>query len=517
MPQRDTGAQSEFCRAELTGRWSARAQWRPAVANDGAGQWRGQLDPGAGLPFTRVQDLDVEQVTRHVQQLHAAYWSERPPPLAERASMLMRMSAAVDRHAEDLGELDALCTGKLRAHAVGTARAGAAILRYYAELLDSDPYSAILEPDQPGARQIVDRVPVGIAACILPWNFPLSQGCARLAMLLAAGNAGVFKGSELAQPPLLALEELAREEDLPPWAFSVVTGGPEIGQSLVESPLIDAVCFTGGISTGMAVAQAAARSLKRLILELGGKTPFVVFADADLDAALEVALAAGFGFQGQACNAGSLLVVEEPVYADFIDRLSARAAELRIGYQLTESTQIGPLISAGQQARVAAMIDEAVSAGAHVHTGGSRADVLGQGFFYRPTVLSEVPPQTSLATEELFGPAVAARSFTTEDEVASCVNDSRYGLAATIWTSDAERAERLRGALRTGQLYVNTHGQVPRNAPWGGFRQSGLGRLYGSDGLYAFTEARQTYALASRLCGTDPGRTRMCQEHDPVA
>jgi penicillin amidase len=149
----------------------------------------------------------------------------------------------------------------------------------------------------------------------LPWNFPLSQGCARLAMLLAAGNAGIFKGSELAQPPLLALEELAREAELPDWAFSVVTGGPEIGQMLVESALIDAVCFTGGIGTGLAVAQAAARSLKRLILELGGKTPFAVFADADLDTAMDVALAAGFGFQGQACNAGSLLLVQEPVYA----------------------------------------------------------------------------------------------------------------------------------------------------------------------------------------------------------
>ncbi len=409
--------------------------------------------------------------------------------------MLVRMAEAVDRNADDLGELDALCTGKLRSHAVATARAGAAILRYYAEFLDADPYSAVLEPDQPGAHQIVDRVPVGIAACILPWNFPLSQGCARLAMLLAAGNAGVFKGSELAQPPLLALEELVREAQLPEWAFSVVTGGPETGQLLVESPLIDAVCFTGGIGTGLAVAQAATRSLKRLILELGGKTPFVVFADADLDGALEVALAAAFGFQGQACNAGSLLLVEEPAYADFIERLSARAASLRIGYQLTESSQIGPLVSAGQRDRVAALIEEAVRAGARLHTGGRPVEGLGEGFYYQPTVLSQVPPTTSMATEELFGPAVTVRPFSAEAEVVQCVNDSRYGLAATVWTSDMQRADRLRTALRTGQLYVNTHGQVPRNAPWGGFRLSGLGRLYGRDGLYAFTEARQTYAL----------------------
>ncbi len=483
---------------DVHGRWSSRSQWRPAASDNGEGgadDWRPQLDPGTGEPISRVLDLSVEQVTRHLEQVHGAYWSQPPPPLPERAALMLAMAAVVERDAEDLGKLDALCTGKLRAHAVGTARAGAAILRYYAGLLDPDPYSEVLEPEQPGARQVVDRVPVGIAACVLPWNFPLSQGCARLAMLLAAGNAGVFKGSELASPPLLALEELAREAGLPQWAFSVVTGGPAIGQLLTESPLIDAVCFTGGVSTGLAVAEAASRTLKRVILELGGKTPFAVFADADLDAALEVALAAGFGFQGQACNAGSLLLVQEPVYADFVERLSARAADLRIGHQLAEATQAGPLISAGQRARVGAMIDAAVAAGARLHTGGKPSDGPGGGFFYQPTVLSGVPAGTALAADELFGPAVAVSSFSAEAEVVACVNQSKYGLAATVWTGEADRAERLRNALRTGQLYVNTHGQVPRNAPWGGFRHSGLGRLYGRDGLYAFTEARQTYAL----------------------
>jgi betaine-aldehyde dehydrogenase len=497
MQERVTGAGHERHQPQLLGRWSSRPEWRPGTSETGAGVWREQLDPGTGQPFTRVLDLGVEQVMRHVERVHAAYRPDRLPSLAERAHMLLRMAAAVESHADDLGELDALCTGKMHSTAVGSARAGAAILRYYAELLETDPYSTVLEPDQPGARQIVDRLPVGIAVCILPWNFPLSQGCARLAMLLAAGCAGVFKGSELAQPPLLALEELAREVELPEWAFSVVTGGPEIGQALVESPLIDAVCFTGGIGTGLAVAQTATRTLKRLVLELGGKTPFAVFADADLDAALEVALVAGFGFQGQACNAGSMLLVEAPVYADFLERLSTRAAGLRIGYQLVDSSQIGPMVSAGQRDRVAALVDEAVRDGARLHTGGRWAEGLGEGFFYQPTVLSDVPPTTALATEELFGPAVTVRPFTEEAEIVRCVNESRFGLAATIWTSDSERVERLRTSLRTGQLYVNTHGQVPRNAPWGGFRHSGLGRLYGRDGLYAFTEARQTYQLGA--------------------
>lgn len=477
------------------GRWSARDQWRPGLSPGPGGSWRDQLDPGTGEPFTRVLEISAATAARHVESVHSTYWSGPMPPLAERASMLMAMAAAVESAAADLGELDALCTGKLRGQAEGTARAGAAILRYYAAMLDPDPYTAVLEPDQPGARQVVDRVPVGIAACILPWNFPLSQACARLAMLLASGSAGIFKGSELAQPPLLALEELAREQNLPRWAFSVVTGGPEVGQLLVESPLIDAVCFTGGISTGLSVAQDAARTFKRTILELGGKTPFAVFADADLDAALEAALTAGFGYQGQACNAGSVLLVEEPVYGAFLDRLAERAARLRIGHQLADGTQTGPMISAGQRRRVAAVIDEAVRAGARLHAGGEPAAGQGNGFFYRPTVLSQVPATTTLATEELFGPAVTVSPFAAEAEIVQCVNQSRFGLAATIWTADPARADRLRSALRTGQVYLNTHGQVARNAPWGGFRHSGIGRLYGRDGLYAFTEARQTYGL----------------------
>jgi acyl-CoA reductase-like NAD-dependent aldehyde dehydrogenase len=491
MPGTETGEARD--QKPPAGRWSSRRQWRPDGGGGDAGRWRPQLDPGTGQPFTEVLDLTAAEATARLEQIRASYRPDRLPPAAERAELLLAMAALVEDHAGDLGELDALCTGKLRPHALGTAQAGAAILRYYAGLLDAETYSAELPADQPGARQFVDRLPVGLAACILPWNFPLSQGCARLAMLFAAGCAGVFKGSELAQPPLLALAELAAEAGLPPWAFSVVTGGGEIGQVLTESPLTDAICFTGGIGTGIAVAQAAARSLKRVILELGGKTPFVVFADADLDRALEVALSAGFGFQGQACNAGSLLLVDEAVYPEFAARFSERAADLTIGYQLSADTEVGPVISAAQRSRVGSLVDAALADGAWLRAGGSAAG--GDGFFYQPTVLSDVPAGTPVATEEVFGPVVNLRSFTTEDEVISSVNDSPYGLAATVWTTSAERVDRMRATLRTGQLYVNTHGQVPRNTPWGGFRLSGVGRLYGRDGLFAFTEARQTYEL----------------------
>ena len=488
MPAAEPGGREE---TRPRGRWSTRPQWQ--ADSGGAGGWRPQLDPGTGQPFTEVLELDAVQASAQLDQIRASYHPDRLPSIAERAELLLAMSALVERHADDLGELDALCTGKLRAHATGTAQAGAAILKYYADLLAADTYTAELPADQPGARQFVDRLPVGLAACILPWNFPLSQGCARLAMLFAAGCAGVFKGSELAQPPLLALAELAAEAGLPPWAFSVVTGGPDIGRVLTQSPLVDAICFTGGISTGIAVAEAAARTLKRVILELGGKTPFVVFADADLDAAMDVALSAGFGFQGQACVAGSLLLVDEAIHQDFAAAFAARAAELKIGHQLDAGTEIGPMISAQQRSRVGSLVDAALASGARLRSGGAAAG--SDGFFYQPTVLSDVPGDAELASEEVFGPVVNLRSFAAEDEVIRCVNDSRYGLAATVWTSSADRVDRMRATLRTGQLYVNTHGQVPRNTPWGGFRHSGIGRLYGRDGLFAFTEARQTYQL----------------------
>ncbi len=476
-----------------TGRWSSIHRWRPRRHDEGASAWRSQLDPGSGRELAEVLDLDTEGVRRHVERVRLAYDAGTVPTARERAELLAAVAARVEAAAADLGELDALCTGKLLGDATASAKVGAGILRYYAELLEEDPYSETPDSMLPGVQQIVDRVPVGLVACILPWNFPLPQTCARLAMLFAAGNAGVFKGSELAQPPLLALEELVVDAGLPDWAYSVVTGGPEAGRALVEAPEVDAICFTGGVPTGLAVAQSAMRDLKRIVLELGGKTPYVVFADADLDAALDVGMKAAFGFQGQACHAGSLVLVEAPVYERFLQRFAARAGELPIGHQLADGTEVGPLISAGQRDRVAGMVDEAVRAGARLHAGGEPASEHGEGFYYRPTVLSDVPSATAAATEEVFGPVVVAAPFADEEEIVARVNGSSFGLAATIWTNDRERVERLRRTLRTGQLYVNTHGHTAPNVPWGGFRLSGLGRLYGRDGLYAFTEARSTY------------------------
>jgi betaine-aldehyde dehydrogenase len=479
--------------AGLTGRWSAVTEWAPAIAPHGDGPWREQEDPGRGAVIARVRDVTAAETAQHVARVRDWYEHAQLPELAERAALLRRFADLVEAAAPDLGELEALCTGKLPADAAATARGGAAVARYYAGLIDgADPYTEQVAAETPGVYQVVDRVPVGIVASILPWNVPLSQTCARFTMGFAAGNASIVKGSELSLPPMLALEQLAIEAGLPPWALSILSGGPEVGQALAESPQVDAICFTGGTDTGVRVAASAMGTLKRLILELGGRTPFVVFADADLDAALEAALRAAFGFQGQNCVAGSRLLVEEPVAADFLARFEQRTAALRVGYQFAEDTEIGPVASAGHRDRVSALVSDAVAAGAELRCGGERIE--GDGYFYRPTVLRNVPPSAAAETDEIFGPVTVPETFSREDHVVGRTNDTRFGLATTLWTRDRERVDRLRRRLRTGIVYVNSHGVVARNAPWGGFRMSGTGRLYGRDGLYAFTEARQTYA-----------------------
>jgi acyl-CoA reductase-like NAD-dependent aldehyde dehydrogenase len=482
---------------ERAGRWSSIRDWLPI--GESRGGWRWQIDPGTGDEVGRVADQTPGDVDAHLREVRTTYTRAPRLTAGERAALLRECAARVEALASDLGEVDSLCTGKLRAVSTATALSGAQVLRYYADLVEEFPLGGALAPIGPGSRQWVDRLPVGMVACILPWNFPLSQGCARLAMLFASGNAAVFKASELAQPPLLALEQVAAEAGLPRWAFSVVTGGPDAGRALVESRWIDGVCFTGGIGTGVAIAQTAMTSLKRLVLELGGRTPNVFFADATGERAVAGAVAAGFGFQGQACTAGAELIVEEAAFDEFVAATVDRASKLRVGHQLADETEFGPMISARAVQRIEAAVAEAVEQGANVLTGGTRLSTTNGGFYYAPTVITDVPAGCALLAEEVFGPVVAARRFCSEAELADQINDSSFGLAAAVWGRDLERVGRFAENLRVGVTYINCHGQIARNAPWGGFRMSGLGRLYGTDGLLAFTDARQTYQSLESL------------------
>jgi len=482
----------------LSGRWSSTTEWRPRHAS-GAGSWREQSDPGTGRTIARVADQDKVEVEAHIAAVRSEYWTSEPIPVIERARLLRDFADLVQGLAPDLSELDSLCTGKLRELSKATAASGSQILRYYADLIEQRPLGELIEPIAAGAKQRIDRLPVGVIGCILPWNFPLSQACARLAMLFGAGNAAIFKGSELAQPPLLALEQLADEAGLPGWAFSVITGGADAGRALVESKHVDGLCFTGGVATGVEIACESARSLKRLVLELGGRTPNVYFADAMGERAVRGAVAAGFGFQGQACNAGAQLMIEASGFDEFVAAVADRASHLRVGHQLSFETEFGPVISEASLTRIEEAVADAVDRGATVLTGGNRLHSNRGGHYYAPTVLTGVSPDSTLAREEAFGPVVVAQSFTDESELIQRINASAYGLAAAVWGRDLGRIQSFATQLRVGVVYVNCHGPIAKNAPWGGFRMSGLGRLYGEDGLFAFTEARQTYQSLESL------------------
>lgn len=474
---------------EAHGRWSLRARWAPH--GSGGSDWREQADPATGESFSEVLEMTSEAASDHIQAMGAAYWESGGLPLPERAALMHRLADLVTAAAADLGELDSLCTGKLRSEGERTATGGAALLRYYADRLAEEPFRLEPEPVVAGVRQLIEYLPLGMVGCVLPWNYPLSQACARMAMLFASGNGAVFKGSEVAQPPLLALEELAREAGWPTWAYSVVTGGPDIGRMLVEHAAIDGVCFTGGGPTGLEVARRAASSLKRTVLELGGKTPNIVCADADFEAAVTGVIGAAFRNQGQVCSAGSLLFVERPLFEAFVGAVVERASALEIGHPLDPTSQMGPVISAASLDRIDRLVTDARLSGATVRCGGERAQ--SSGNFYPATVLTDVPAGVAADLDEIFGPVLVAHAFDDEADVIARTNASPYGLAAAVWTTDELRAERIRAALRVGIVWVNTHGPIPRNAPWGGFRLSGLGRLYGDEGLRAFTEARSSY------------------------
>ncbi len=470
-------------------RWLSIADWEPLAPASGG--YRPQVNPATGEQFSRVLEMTAAEARSAASSLAASYRSEPVPGPAERADLLERLAAAIRDGAEELAELDAVATGKLRPLAHATALAGANVLDDCARRIGDFPFRREPEPAAARVQQYVDRLPVGVVACILPWNFLLSQTCARLAMLFGTSNAVVLKGPELAQAPLLAIERLARDAGWPSWACTVLTGGPEVGKALVDHEDVAGVCVTGGVATGVAVAAAAAPGLKRLVLELGGRTPVAVFADADLAQAVPGAVAAAFSNAGQACNAGATLLVERPVYDQVLADVVERTAALQVGDPLDPSTEVGPLFSPAQLERIGGLVADATEQGASVEVGGE--PIGGPGYFFAPTVVSGLPAGARLAREEAFGPIVSVEPFDREEEVVRRVNESEFGLAAGLWSGDRERAARVRDQLEVGVVWINSHGAIPTNAPWGGFRMSGVGRLYGEDGLYAFTEARSSY------------------------
>jgi acyl-CoA reductase-like NAD-dependent aldehyde dehydrogenase len=454
------------------------------------------LNPATGAPLCDVAAGDAADVDRAVAAARRALpaWAALLP--AQRERLLLRFAEAVEAHKEELAQLETLDNGKPFAVA-HNVEVNVAIgqLRYYAgwpTKLTGETYAV----SSPGFHVYTRREPLGVCAAITPWNYSLVMAAQKIGPALAAGNTLVLKPAE--QTPLTALRlgELALEAGIPPGVFNVVTGlGPTAGAALAHHGGVDKVAFTGSTEVGKEIQRAAAGNLKHVSLELGGKSPLILFADvADLDAAANAALWAIFANSGQNCVAGARLYVQRPIYAEILDRLAALTQKLRVGPGLDPASDLGPLISSAQLDRVLGFIARGRAAGGDLVAGGHRlAGELAGGYFVAPTIFTGVDDAAELARAEIFGPVLSVFPFDTEDEVVARANALPFGLAAGVWTENVGRAHRMAARLKAGVVWINTYDWFDPAVPFGGMGESGQGRELGRQVMEMYTELKSVW------------------------
>jgi betaine-aldehyde dehydrogenase len=435
----------------------------------------------------------IAAITAARKAFDSGTWSEQSG--AARGALLYRLAELIERERETLAELESLDTGKTLEESRWDMDDIAGIFRYYAGLADKDSGEVIDSPLPDSSSQLV-REPIGVCGQISPWNYPLLQASWKLAPALAAGCTVVMKPSEITPLTTLKVTELAIEAGFPDGVINTVLGpGISVGAELSESPEVDLISFTGSMQTGKTIMRAASGNVKKVALELGGKNPNIIFADADLDTALDYVLNGVFFHAGQICSAGCRLMVEASIHDSFIDKLKQRMSKIRVGDGFAEGTQMGPLISAEHLAKVEDYVAIATAEGAHLELGGSRPvdPSLKDGFYYLPTLFTGCTNDMRIIQEEVFGPVISVETFDSEEDVVQRANSTIYGLAAGFWTSDQGRAHRLAKQLRFGTVWVNDFNVYFTQAPWGGYKQSGLGRELGRMGLEEYTEAKHVF------------------------
>ncbi|HEY1655972.1 MAG TPA: aldehyde dehydrogenase family protein [Candidatus Tumulicola sp.] len=410
---------------------------------------------------------------------------------ADRAMLLMKVADAIDASRDEFVRIDTLNNGKPLRECEYDAIDAANCFRYYAGLA-TKPHGQTY--DVPGPSQsFTVREPIGVCGQIVPWNYPLLMAVWKLAPALAAGNVCVLKPAELTPLSALRLAEIFEQLEFPPGVVNVVTGaGATVGHALAASPLVDKIAFTGGTKTGRSVMQAATGNLKKVSLELGGKSPNIVFADADFDTAVDYALFGIYANAGQVCSAGSRLLLESSLHDRFVERLVERARKIRVGDGFDPQTEMGPIVSPMHRERVEAYIQAGNEEDAQLLCGGNRiGGALAGGNFIEPTIFARTDPNMRIVREEIFGPVLVVQTFEDEAEAIAIANDTIYGLAGAAFTQDAAKAHRVIRKLRAGITWINTYHPTYNEAPWGGYKQSGFGRELGTYGYDAYTEVKQ--------------------------
>ena len=461
------------------------------------GEWFDSFNPFTGKPWAKIPRGTAADVERAVEAAHAAFTKGAWPKLnaTQRGALLRKLGDLIAEKAEDLAKVEVHDNGKLLAEMGGQLRYVPQWYYYYGGLADKIEGS-VIPTDKAQVFNFTRYEPLGVVAAITPWNSPLLLTAWKLAPALAAGNTVVLKPSEFTSASALEFVKLVEQAGFPPGVVNVVTGfGKDVGEPLVAHPLVRKVAFTGGEMSGQRVYETAAKGLKKVSLELGGKSPNIVFDDANLDNAVKGAISGIFAATGQTCIAGSRLLVQESIHNQFVDRLVDFAKTARMGNPMSLETQVGPVTTMPQFEKILGYMEVAKGEGAKVALGGGKASrpECGEGWFVEPTIFTGVNNKMRIAQEEVFGPVLSIIPFRDEEDAVEIGNDVLYGLAAGVWTQSMRRAITMSERLQAGTVWVNMYRAVSYTSPFGGYKRSGLGRENGQDAIYDFLQTKSVW------------------------